>query len=68
MTNLPGTKKEAEAVGAKFYNTGKPCRSGHYTNRRAINGKCEDCNRIGARESYRRLTLEQKAERVLRAK
>ena len=66
VMKLPGTKKEAEAADAKFYNTGKPCKSGHYANRRTASGTCEECNRTRSRESYRLLTLEQKAERAIR--
>jgi hypothetical protein len=64
--NLPKTKKEADAIGAKFYDTGKPCKHGHYGERRTSSGTCEECNRTRSRESYRQLTPEQKAERAIR--
>ena len=39
----PTTKKEARALGSKFYCTGKPCKRGHNSPRRVKGGSCVEC-------------------------
>lgn len=43
MPDLPSTKAEARASGAKFYFTGHPCKRGHIANRTAYSGHCTQC-------------------------
>jgi 5-methylcytosine-specific restriction endonuclease McrA len=44
-TNLPKTRSEAKAQGAKFYFTGEPCKHGHIAPRKT-KGACTDCLKI----------------------
>jgi 5-methylcytosine-specific restriction endonuclease McrA len=44
-TNLPNTRSEAKAQGAKFYFTGEPCKHGHIAPRKT-KGACTDCLKI----------------------
>ena len=41
-TNLPKTRAEAKASGAKYYFTGEPCKHGHIAPRKT-KGACVDC-------------------------
>jgi 5-methylcytosine-specific restriction endonuclease McrA len=41
-TNLPKTRAEAKATGAKFYFTGEPCKHGHIAPRKT-KGACVEC-------------------------
>lgn len=41
-TNLPKTRAEAKAQGAKYYFTGEPCKHGHIAPRKT-KGACVDC-------------------------
>lgn len=41
-TNLPKTRAEAQASGAKYYFTGKPCKHGHIAPRKT-KGACIEC-------------------------
>ena len=43
--DLPRTRKEAQAVGAKYYFTGEPCKHGHIAPRKT-KGACIDCLRV----------------------
>jgi hypothetical protein len=43
--NYPSTRKEAKAIGAKYYFTGEPCKHGHIALRKA-KGTCLDCLKI----------------------
>ena len=52
MPTLPTTRRAAELLGAKQYNTGKPCRSGHHAPRNTCDGYCIECRRI--RDALRR--------------
>jgi hypothetical protein len=36
-------KLAARAAGEKFYNTGSPCKQGHYSKRYASTGQCVEC-------------------------
>ena len=44
-TNLPKTRKEAQATGAKYYFTGEPCKHGHIAPRKT-KGACVDCLKV----------------------
>ena len=44
-TNLPKTRKEAKATGAKYYFTGEPCKHGHVAPRKT-KGACVECLKI----------------------
>ena len=44
-TNLPKTRAEAKATGAKYYFTGEPCKHGHIAPRKT-KGVCVDCMKL----------------------
>jgi hypothetical protein len=44
-TNLPKTRAEAKAAGAKHYFTGEPCKHGHIAPRKT-KGACVDCLKV----------------------
>ena len=44
-TNLPKTRAEAKATGAKYYFTGEPCKHGHIAPRKT-KGACVECLKI----------------------
>jgi 5-methylcytosine-specific restriction endonuclease McrA len=44
-TQLPKTRAEAKAVGAKYYFTGAPCKHGHIAPRKT-KGACVECLRV----------------------
>ena len=44
-TNLPKTRKEAQATGAKYYFTGAPCKHGHIAPRKT-KGACIECLKV----------------------
>ena len=44
-TNLPKTRQEAKATGAKYYFTGEPCKHGHIAPRKT-KGACVECIKI----------------------
>jgi len=44
-TNLPKTRQEAKATGAKYYFTGEPCKHGHVAPRKT-KGACVECLKI----------------------
>ena len=46
LDTLPRTRKEAQALGSKYYFTGKPCRHGHVDRRRTKDGNCFGCDRL----------------------
>jgi 5-methylcytosine-specific restriction endonuclease McrA len=45
ITNLPKTRKEAQATGAKYYFTGEACKHGHVAPRKT-KGACTDCLKV----------------------
>ena len=49
-TNLPKTRAEAKATGAKYYFTGEPCKHGHIAARKT-KGACVDCMKLEWAES-----------------
>ena len=44
-TNLPKTRQEAKATGAKYYFTGEPCTHGHIAPRKT-KGTCVECLKV----------------------
>ena len=44
-TNLPKTRAEAKATGAKYYFTGEPCKHGHIAPRKT-KGACIECLKL----------------------
>jgi 5-methylcytosine-specific restriction endonuclease McrA len=44
-TDLPKTRKEAQAQGAKYYFTGEPCKHGHIAPRKT-KGACVECLKV----------------------
>jgi 5-methylcytosine-specific restriction endonuclease McrA len=44
-TNLPKSRAEAKAAGAKYYFTGEPCKHGHIAPRKT-KGACVECLRV----------------------
>ena len=44
-TNLPKTRAEAKATGAKYYFTGEPCKHGHIAPRKT-KGACLECLKL----------------------
>lgn len=48
--NYPTTRKEAKAIGAKYYFTGEPCKHGHIALRKT-KGSCVECLKIEWKES-----------------
>ena len=44
-TNLPKTRAEAKASGAKYYFTGEPCKHGHIAPRKT-KGPCVECLKV----------------------
>ena len=44
-TNLPKTRAEAKAAGAKYYFTGEPCKHGHIAARKT-KGVCVECLKV----------------------
>ena len=44
-TNLPKTRAEAKATGAKYYFTGEPCKHGHIAPRKT-KGTCVECLKV----------------------
>lgn len=69
MSEWPKTRKEARALGAKKYFTGKPCKRGHIAPRYVANLVCEVCIREKARarqHAYRANNLD-KSRMAVRA-
>lgn len=40
-----GPRKEAHLLGLMYFNNGKPCKYGHYSNRRTKDGVCLQCDK-----------------------
>jgi hypothetical protein len=49
-TNLPKTRQEAKATGAKYYFTGEPCKHGHVAPRKT-KGSCVECLKVEWRQA-----------------
>lgn len=50
VDNLPKTRAEAKAAGAKYYFTGEPCKHGHIALRKT-KGACVECLKVEWRQS-----------------
>lgn len=46
------TRKHARLLGLLHYFTGNPCKHGHITQRRVINGNCTECEKIKNNSRY----------------
>jgi hypothetical protein len=46
-------RAEAKALGLKFYNTGKPCKHGHLSDRYASTAICVECVKIAGVDRYK---------------
>lgn len=57
MANICKEKQEAKLLGKSTYNTGKPCKRGHISDRRVSNNLCIQCAKevyhITDRDNYR---------------
>jgi hypothetical protein len=54
-------RKEAKAQGLDKYNTGKPCRNGHLSDRYTLNGTCVECCKITSQKhEYERVGYDKK--------
>lgn len=51
LTQLPKTKQESIDIGSKYYFTGKPCKHGHHSKRRAKDRCCCECQSIKTKNS-----------------
>ncbi|TIN83054.1 MAG: hypothetical protein E5X97_27355 [Mesorhizobium sp.] len=51
-SELPRSRAEAKAIGAKHYFTAKPCKHGHVDIRLTSSGQCRECARISQRAAY----------------
>jgi len=49
-TNLPKTRADAKAAGAKYYFTGEPCKHGHIAPRKT-KGACVECLKVEWQEA-----------------
>lgn len=45
LDDLPSSQAQAKSVGATQYYTGKPCKNGHISPRKAASGNCIECLR-----------------------
>ncbi len=54
-TNLPKTRQEAKATGAKYYFTGEPCKHGHIAPRKT-KGACVECLKVEWQEAAEKRT------------
>ena len=52
------SRKEAVALGLKFYFTGEPCINGHQAKRRTRVGQCMECDRIAVFNHYHKKQAE----------
>lgn len=52
---MPKTRKEAQAIGAKYYFTGEPCKHGHIAPRKT-KGVCVECMKIEWKEALAKRT------------
>lgn len=69
LTDLPKTRAEAAATGAKRYFNGAPCPRGHVGIRYTTNQSCVDCllekNGTAAKKAYKQRWYEENKERSL---
>lgn len=43
---VPSTSSSAKALGISRFNTGKPCRYGHFSDRYTVSYSCVECHRV----------------------
>jgi hypothetical protein len=53
FSNLPSSRKEANALKITFFYTGKPCIHGHIAKRRTANNACAECTRLYMKAYWR---------------
>lgn len=53
-------RREALEKGLKYYNTGRPCKHGHYADRRA-DGRCTECLKEARKKLWHSMTDEERA-------
>lgn len=49
---MKSTRKEAKLVGDKYYDTGKPCKHGHYSKRTVATSNCYECQQLASNKCY----------------
>lgn len=60
LESFAKTRREAKALGAKWYLTGEPCSRGHFSKRSTARGSCNECRTLEFRYArYRRPEDEQ---------
>ena len=59
--DLPSSRNDALAIGAKRFFTGKPCKHGHVSPQYTNGGNCVECKRI-AKNKYRENNIERLRE------
>ena len=57
------TRKAALANGDKHYDTGKPCKYGHYSKRYTNKGYCFECNKKACISRWQKLSEAEKDRR-----
>lgn len=50
----PATRMEAMALGAPYYNTGRPCQKGHVSHRSTATTLCRECVRIRSAMEFKK--------------
>ena len=60
------TRKAALANGDKYYDTGKPCKHGHYSKRSTSSWNCYECNKKSARSRWHKLSEAQRDRRSVK--
>lgn len=64
-------RKEAMEAGDVVYDTGKPCKHGHYSTRRTTTGTCTECERVAQltpeRKEYNREKIKSDKYKTQRA-
>ena len=56
MNELPKTRLEAKELGSVRYNTGKPCKYGHCSDRYVKKSACVECKNERWRKAHARKT------------
>lgn len=57
------SRQEAKKASISTYYNGNPCKHGHIAKRRTSNGECEECGRIRANKTAKKLDKKTKAYR-----
>lgn len=61
MSELPSTRKEARALGSRWFFTGKPCPYGHIAPRFTSVNACKECGRVRAAQKLVHTTSKRRA-------